>query len=404
MSIVRNRAFVSILCLMYCFLMPLSSQQAVQKLDSDINTLSGTVSQMLSTCQNLHEKLQYADKLLSIPSKISSDLKKLQQALSTVKGLLTAASLVPELKTAAKTMTDGINAINAPIADAVKSLDELSKALKPIQDGVEKTDAADQKLIKGLTEFKSGLNRYKTAVDNAQKCISSLPDGDNKKAMQSDLDTLANASDKRVAQINTAIANAKNAYESLKEIIASELDPALELMKPIEQAIEQLDGKLVHLMDPLRELGKLMDKYFSVSFPYPDPTWSKPWRISHYELRISMKKIVNGAGAIEKEIEHLLSSALYKAAKIFGLSKLIHELINDASKELNVIKGKLHLDFKIEIPGLDKIKDAVHKAEAAADKLKSKLSVDVSEIDNLINQIKADISAMENIYNNCKKI
>lgn len=404
MSIVRNRAFVSILCLMYCFLMPLSSQQAVQKLDSDINTLSGTVSQMLSTCQNLHEKLQYADKLLSIPSKISSDLKKLQQALSTVKGLLTAASLVPELKTAAKTMTDGINAINAPIADAVKSLDELSKALKPIQDGVEKTDAADQKLIKGLTEFKSGLNRYKTAVDNAQKCISSLPDGDNKKTMQSDLDTLANASDKRVAQINTAIANAKNAYESLKEIIASELDPALELMKPIEQAIEQLDGKLVHLMDPLRELGKLMDKYFSVSFPYPDPTWSKPWRISHYELRISMKKIVNGAGAIEKEIEHLLSSALYKAAKIFGLSKLIHELINDASKELNVIKGKLHLDFKIEIPGLDKIKDAVHKAEAAADKLKSKLSVDVSEIDNLINQIKADISAMENIYNNCKKI
>lgn len=403
MSIVRNRAFVSILCLMYCFLMPLSSQQAVQKLDSDINTLSGTVSQMLSTCQNLHEKLQYADKLLSIPSKISSDLKKLQQALSTVKGLLTAASLVPELKTAAKTMTDGINAINAPIADAVKSLDELSKTLKPIQDGVEKTDAADQKLIKGLTEFKSGLNRYKTAVDNAQKCISSLPDGDNKKAMQSDLDTLANASDKRVAQINTAIANAKNAYESLKEIIASELDPALELMKPIEQAIEQLDGKLVHLMDPLRELGKLMDKYFSVSFPYPDPTWSKPWRISHYELRISMKKIVNGAGAIEKEIEHLLSSALYKAAKIFGLSKLIHELINDASKELNVIKGKLHLDFKIEIPGLDKIKDAVHKAEAAADKLKSKLSVDVSEIDNLINQIKADISAMENIYNNCKK-
>ena len=404
MSIVRNRAFVSILCLMYCFLMPLSSQQAVQKLDSDINTLSGTVSQMLSTCQNLHEKLQYADKLLSIPSKISSDLKKLQQALSTVKGLLTAASLVPELKTAAKTMTDGINAINAPIADAVKSLDELSKALKPIQDGVEKTDAADQKLIKGLTEFKSGLNRYKTAVDNAQKCISSLPDGDNKKTMQSDLDTLANASDKRVAQINTAIANVKNAYESLKEIIASELDPALELMKPIEQAIEQLDGKLVHLMDPLRELGKLMDKYFSVSFPYPDPTWSKPWRISHYELRVSMKKIINGAGAIEKEIEHLLSSALYKAAKIFGLSKLIHELINDASKELNVIKGKLHLDFKIEIPGLDKIKDAVHKAEAAADKLKSKLSVDVSEIDNLINQIKADISAMENIYNNCKKI
>jgi len=404
MNIASNRLFVSILCLTFCFLMPLSSQQAVQHLDTDINTLSGSVTQMLATCQNLHEKLQYADKLLSIPSKISSDLKKLQQTLSTVKTLLTAASLVPELKTAAQTMTDGINAINAPIADAINALDELDKSLKPIKDGVEKTDDADQKLISGLTDFNSGLNRYKTALDNAQKCISSLPDGDNKNKIQSDLDTLANASDKRVTQINSAIASVKNAYEGLKEIIASELDPALELMNPIEAAIAQLDGKLVHLMDPLRELGKLMDKYFSVSFPYPDPTWSKPWRISHYELRISMKKIVNGADAIEKEIEHLLSSALYKAAKLFGLSKLVHELIDDASKELNAIKGKLHLDFKIEIPGLDKIKDAVQKAEAAADKLKAKLSVDLSEINNLINQIKADISAMENIYNNCKKI
>jgi uncharacterized protein involved in exopolysaccharide biosynthesis len=152
----------------------------------------------------------------------------------------------------------------------------------------------------------------------------------------------------------------------------------------------------------LHDLHALFSKSFSVKFPYPSPTWENPFRIKHYSLDIGFGTIIKGSGAIEKEIEHLLSKELYKTAKLFGLEKLVKELEEQAQRELNNVLKDLHMDFKVEILDLNKLEQRLNDLDKGFGDLAPKLSLDTKPLEDLLNDIENDMKEMENVYQNCK--
>ncbi len=387
-----------------CFLANgfLLGNAAEEKLENDVKSLLARVDAMINTSTVMDQKLTYVNGKLEIPAKMASDLNKLTEIMDTAKLLLEVAEAIPDLEKPASLVRKGVSVIESPISEAKSGLTTIDDYLKPIKTAGNDFQKLNQKVLSALKSFKNGLNQYVAKISQAQGCISSLPNGSKKSQLQSSLDKLAKASDTRVVQLNTFITKAESAYNSIIKVVNTKIGKLFSSLYAIEKAIESLDKYFDDIIDPLRDVGSLLKKYFKVKFPYPHPELSNPLHFSHYTLRISMSYIVKGAHEIEKKIEHILSSALYKAAKVFGLSKLVKSLEKLADKELKKIMGKLHLNFKVHIDGLDKLSSLLSQIkETLSDWIKG-FRFDIDGLTKMIKAIEADISAIEKIYENCK--
>lgn len=201
--------------------------------------------------------------------------------------------------------------------------------------------------------------------------------------------------------MNRALATTGGAVTSITQTVEGQLHPAFDPINGIETAVAALSSSLQDVEGPLKDVGRLLTESFSVSFPYPNPDKTHWFRISHYTLRIKMTTIIGGAEKIEQEIEHILSGFLYKVAKLFGLERLINDLVAQANKATKKVIDTLHLDFKVNIPGLDGFQGDLNNVTAKFKAATPSFALDPSALYTHMVALQGDFSGLAQFNASC---
>ena len=236
----------------------------------------------------------------------------------------------------------------------------------------------------------------------AEQCAAGLPPGKTRDSIQDNINRQSSDVDPYVVKANNGLVDIINAVNSMEQSIQGDIRQVIEPIHKLEQEVDAVERKLHALVNPLHELSALFKKEFSAEFPYPSPTWKNPLRVEHYNFSIGFKVILEGEHAVEKEIERKLSKDMYKAAKIFGMDKLVKGLVHEATKELNAIKGKLSLNIKMEIPGIDAINADLNAFERGLANIRIP-NINAQPIDDLLKKIQGEIPKLNSLLSGCPK-
>ncbi len=336
---------------------------SLSRLDVDAIQLNADMMALHTRLQDIHKVLWTTKKLLAAPGILASDLKKLETELKLLDGLLNTAQAVPQFREDAKKAKQQIDVVLKEVSAARARAEDLEHRVEPYKPKIESADNKVQKIDTNAERFRRFFAEpMPTYTKVAQTCVSNAAQ-DRMSCMQRAVDDKANKLDKGVQEMDKVV---KLALTNLPDIVPlKKLDADFEAIDAIGDKVEAMIKRIHEMTGALRELQSLLDKKIGASFPYPDPTWKNPLRVSHYEVKVKMRTILNGAKAIEDEIEHALSKTLWQAAKVFGVGKLVNAIKRDAEKELDGIKKKLHLNQSLRIPELAKLEGAFGNINAA---------------------------------------
>lgn len=332
---------------------------ALKKLDSDSKNLYKDQEQLVSRVNTVKTALSDTDKGLGALEKLQSDLAKLEDALKAADKAAETAEAIPQAHDKAKKIRDTISPALSKVSSARKRLDAIVARTKPLRPKLQKASKAAGGLATGLGALNSDVVAHvPDATAAAEACLQKAPDA-KKQCISSSLDSKANGIDGLVTEYDRVV----------KALIAtpgpwlpstSFLDPVNGQLREIEGLcgnLEALTDRLNALTSQLKTLNQVLDQEFSFSFPYPNPTWKNPVRISHKKVSIGFRTIIKGANAIENEIEKYLSKALWKVLKGLGVGKFVHELQDKANDAVNSAMKAVNFDVDVNLPSLQPIYD-----------------------------------------------
>jgi len=377
--------------------------KSVTQLSKDTASLSTTLDIYIKTTQKVDSTLLNVKGMLEVPQELSADLEQLISGIKTVRTLLTTASVVPQIRSKANAMLKSIGGLEKQIIDAKKKIDEFDKKIAPLREKIDKIEKRFKKAIDAAIIFKKRLQEFVAALQGADKCISSWPEGDFKKDLQADFDKTADASDKWIKGLDASLQAVIKKLNDIEGSLEKKIEPLLAPIDEIENQVADLRKKLQGIVKPLQAVINKLNQEFSFSFRYPNPTWKNPFRTSHYKVTISMRIIIQGANAIEREIERILSKILWKILETLGVGQFVKQLQNQANKALSSVLSALHLDFNIQIPGLSKLAGALTNLSDALTALTAQLDLDLDPESEFLNQLANDKAACMKVWNNCKK-
>ena len=381
----------------------LFSSAIVQKLQNDAFALEKTVNTYLSVARSLDSDLKLVISGLNMVDKVAGDIADFDKALGEVQSLLGVAKLIPPIESEATALYDAIGATKPSVDEISRTVNNINDELKPAREAIEAFESKLSQAISEIEKLEADLDSYVQHLVNAQTCVNDLPAGTVRDGMQRVLDDLAGPSDVTVVDANTVLTDILVDLGTIRSIIDGELKAVFDGIGKIEADLEITLHDVDILIYPLKELGVLWNKKFSITFPYPNPDWKNPLRIGHYSLKIGFSVIIKGIHEIEKEIKRLLKKALYEAAKVFGLEKLAKQLIRDAEAELNKIRGGMKLKIDIKVPGLDKLESEMRAIQAAYERMKKALEKDAQPFLDAMAKLRQDEQALEKIYSDCRK-
>jgi len=339
---------------------------ALQKLYRDDKQLLGDQYALYTETVNIHDFLQTSADRLAMLETLDSDLQKLDTALTAANDAATAAALIPAAREKANKVKDTLTPIKTKVTAARKRMDAIVARTTPLR---QKLDTAADKM-NTVSQAIYTVNEDVVAnlpipVAIAAGCVKKIP-ADKQACAQANLDDVATKLD--------VVVNEYDRVVRLLLVDPSGWMPSMKFMDPFSaelNGIEKIREDLEALLDSLRSitgalngLAAVMDKEFSFSFPYPNPTWKNPVRVSHYSVSVSFKVIIQGADAIEREIENILSDFLWKILKELGVGKFVKGLQEDAERAVNSAMNKVHFDIKLDMPSFDPL-DGFEKDLAA---------------------------------------
>lgn len=330
-----------------------SKSPSLARLDADSAQLNADMTALHARLQDVHKTLWLTKNLLAVPGHVASDLRKLEAELKMLDGLLNTAQAVPQIRENAKRAKQEVDVALKEVTAAKLKSEQAEHRVEPFKTRI---NAADERIVK----LDANAERFRMAVPYpmssytgvAQTCVNNAAAA-RKQCMQGIVDGKGGNLDKGIQQMDKVVKLALTNMPDLTNL--KQLDDDFEVLESIRKKIEGVIKVTESMMGPLKELDSLLGRHFKASFPYPDPTWKNPVRISHYDVKVSMRTILNGGKAIEDEIERMLSKSLWKAAKIFGVGKLVDSIKHEAEHELKKITGKLHLNPNLRIPELDRL-------------------------------------------------
>ncbi len=332
---------------------------SLKKLDSDSRSLYKDQEQLVSRVNTAKTALSDTDKGLGALETLQSDLAKLESALRAADKAAETAEVIPQAHDKAKKIRDTISPALAKVSSARKRLDAIVARTKPLRPKLQKASKAAGDLAAGLGLLNSEVvANIPGATAAAEACLLKAPDA-KKPCITSSLDSKANGIDGLVTEYDRVVKALIATPEPWLPSTAF-LDPVQAQLKAISALcsnIEALTGRLDTLTSQLKELNKVLDKDFSFSFPYPNPSWKKPWRISHKKVSIGFRTIIKGANAIENAIEKYLSKALWKVLKGLGVGKFVHELQDKANDAVNSAMKAVKFDVDVNLPSLQPLYD-----------------------------------------------
>jgi hypothetical protein len=324
------------------------------------------------------------ERILSIPHKTSQALKTLDGTLTTIKTGLTAAEQIPQTKEQAQKLKQSLEGVQKPVSTASKKMETIDNKIAPLLKVVHNAELTASTLANDEETFRIAGIGYINTVGLVSKCehgdtiISIL---DNSRSAYSDID-------REMKRINDGYDYTKKIPQKAIDEISKEIDK----ISLLENPLSNLNARLWPIYEPLNELKNVLDKRISVKAPYicgvdtcykeqefpcgtkmckkncgittchypcgvkmcsqkvPYPCGEKTCDI---EISMSVSDAIKGSEAIEKKIESMLSSTVYKALKVAGLGSIIKDLENSANNLVKPVLNKLNFNIDASVPNLD---------------------------------------------------
>lgn len=352
-----------------------TASDAVKKLNDDGQTLYRDQAQLITRVENVRDFLDTSSNRLGLLETIDSSLKKTEKSLRALDKAAAAAEAIPQARAKAKNLRSSLDATLKKVTAARVRMDAVVAKTKPARIKLENAAAKADKLRLALWGVNEGvLAKMPIALGAASYCVRQIPDEKRPCAQQK--------VDDKCSAVNPAVAD----YDRVVKVLIFTPEPwlpsmsffnpfsaELDELERLREEVDALLSRVEKLEGEMRGLLRLLDMKFGFSFPYPNPSWTNPARISHYHVSVSFSKIVEGVNAIEREIEHILSGFLWKVLKKLGVGKYINDLKNQAEHEANRMLKAVHFDIDLGLPDfspLDPFEKSIAGLPGAIDLLK----------------------------------
>jgi DNA repair exonuclease SbcCD ATPase subunit len=336
-----------------CFTSAFATSSIVSKLETDTRSMKVDIGALQKKVDSFKDKLEVLNERLAIPSHIAHDLGELDKAMSDVKNVASVGKLAPPIKGQSEAVVEGVDVTQLPVHDSHVMMSKLAETIEPVREQIKKAITKIEEIQKQVNTFKAKkIDPFYKSVIDAQACVDqSVPE--KLDCMQSKLDAKAKPADVIVSATDRALKGTLKEISAIESIVEN-LESKIKNIEILIDDINLLEHDLSALVHPFSLLRSLLQKRFSVSFPYPDV--KHLFKKKHFKISLSGDKIIKGIKYIEKKIKQMIKGALYKAAKVFGLSKLAKKLFKAFDNPFKIIMKKFHLKFKVKLPGIAKLK------------------------------------------------
>lgn len=333
---------------------------SLAKLDQDTAKLDGDTIRLADRLDAMSKRLGVLASRLAIPGQVAKTLGAIEvQMVAAQKGAKLAEG-VPQFAERAKKLDNSITPALANVRAAKAKADAVARRVEPARKAADKFSGYSAKAALGFRGFSTGVLKFEPDVtycvqfavlyhdqEPAESCVQGKADGISAK-----IDPVVLGMDEVMLALLTDYSVNAPALAGLEAF-----DAELNGLADLQKKAEALQKRLQPICDALKKLEDKMDAGFTVSIPY---------LVGHYDIKVSMATILKGSAAIESYIEKAVSDAVWKAAKLFGLGKIVDTLTSKANDAINAILGKMNFtpDLSLSLDPLNKIEAKLPALEA----------------------------------------
>lgn len=345
---------------------------------------------LIDNTQEIDNALLKLENILALQHKAAIALKQLDTTLTTAQQMIVVAKQFPQIRNQAETLETNLNAIHPSVTRAAVSAEKVDVALEPTRVATAKAENATATALDYEGKLRDFGLAYISQVENLTQCVDTHP------AMEAPATGILTRSYEGFSRIDKGMAFANQTYASTvgapaKVVLATvdEISIQVEKLEQMLAAITALQNQLQPLNEPLAELKKILDQSLGFSFQYPcgakmcsqntpypcgvktcrgkwGVTYPCGTKICHKEVpfpcgvntcsagvNMSMSTALNGADAIERKIEAILSSTAWSALKTIGVKQYVDQITHQADALLKPVLGRLNLNISPNLPNLD---------------------------------------------------
>lgn len=368
----------------------------------------GSLILLEKKCKDFDAKILLIKKVADTPSMVEARAHSLHTALKKVISWLDIIVVIPNMSFQRKVrdLSKKCAEMNDKVQKVRDTAKKIDAAIKPARKVIDNLDKQLKNLVKAIDKVVPKLKDHKSRASDSQDCVNALPEGSVKQGLQKDLNKWFDEANAVLKPADKNVRTILSKIEDLEDFIKNHAVPNIDVFDKFQTDMDHLNYDILRkLLKPLEDVAWVLRQDFEVKFPYLNPTLKNPMNISDYKLHISMMVIIKGTKEIEDTIEKYLSWALMKAAREFGIDKLIKSLEDEAWYLMNATLKRLHLPTDISLPGLDSIEEKFELLEKSLLAF-SEQDTDVSDqpLTDLIDKIRDWLNDFEFILEQCRKV
>lgn len=346
--------------------------RALEGLQSNGGQLYRDQSELIVRLDHAAVVLRTTAKGLAVISGVETSLGKIDRGLTTIDTLARTASAIPQAKDTAAKILHNLEPIKANVKAAHDRLLRIKLKTEPLRQKLQATATGADALKMGLTGINEGvIAPMSRLLPDMRTCLLFTYPAERYMCADGNMVSVSGQVGPVVVEYDRVVKHLL-VSPSLPNF-GSLLDPLQASLRDIEHLcrdLEALAAQLETLASKLRGLTDVLDRSFSFSFPYPDPTLTNPFHVSHWEVSIGFKTIIQGYESIERAIRSKLSDVLWEVLKGLGVAGFIHDLQNQATNALNFALDQVVRHMVLSMPSLSPLADienAMAQALAALD-------------------------------------
>lgn len=326
----------------------------IDKLDLSAAALCSDQAKLIKRVDTIKDTMHTSAKALGALTAMNTTLKAMEASADTLYLAAQTAETIPQSREKAKPIRESLEKTRNGIKSVRQTMTAITLKTEPMRKKLEAAADKAKQLEEGLRTVNTVPCHTRSVTRLARQCI---------------YDT---AEKSRTCVARTVAARADDLtriyddYDSVvRPLIADPLDwiPSVDFVNPFTadmQAIDELQKKLDGLREDLdtlanqfKPLTDVLDRKFGFSFPYPDPTLSDPFRFSDCEVKVKGRTIIEGAAAIQAEIERYLSEYLWSILRGLGVDGYVRKLENAFNSAVNEAMKNIPFHLDVNLPSLN---------------------------------------------------
>ncbi|HYF96019.1 MAG TPA: hypothetical protein VD969_27720 [Symbiobacteriaceae bacterium] len=265
--------------------------------------------------------------------KVRTGMQGTRKIISTVGAALRDAGAVPNIHDKAERLRRNLDAVDAHIAEFETATKTYFDFCAAYNDKAQALAAACHKAAQLLRDDSEQCHIQKKEPKRQSPHLVGLHSGDD-----ADKIIIVLGGEDLLFEIQAA----NDLFAKMPDLTAIESS-----LQSIGIYLAGITAAINPLADPLKELEALLDRKFGVDLEFRIPP--RIGKKVTLNVSISCSTILQGADAIEKEIERIIGKVAWKALKVVGVGKFVKYLIAEANSALDPILRKIGLGVIIPV-------------------------------------------------------